>query len=69
MKYEARGSVRGSCGHGHRTIKAAEECAMRDRLACAKLGGGAYSDRIVCRVGGEPLNQQEIEELWTLQIE
>lgn len=48
--YEARGHVRGPCGHRHRTLEAARACAERDRKACAALGGGAYSDRSVYEV-------------------
>jgi len=43
--YTAHGPVRGSCGHAHKTLAAARKCAARDRRACARLGGGAYSDR------------------------
>ena len=49
--YEARGSVRGSCGHIHRSIGAAVRCARKDQASCARLGGGAYSDRVVVRIG------------------
>jgi hypothetical protein len=45
--YAAVGSVRGSCGHAHRTYGAAARCAARDDARCARLGGGAYSDRTV----------------------
>ena len=44
--YEAHGPVRGSCGHQHRTLAAAQQCAERDARECARYGGaGAYSDR------------------------
>ena len=44
--YEAYGPVRGSCGHQHRTIEAARQCAERDARECRQYGGaGAYSDR------------------------
>jgi hypothetical protein len=42
--YEAEGSVRGACGHHHRTAGAAETCRLRDR-AGATNRWGAYSDR------------------------
>lgn len=61
--YEAVGGVRGSCGHKHRTIAAAEMCRRRDSNACASLGGGAYSDREVRRVDGEPLSDAEMRQL------
>lgn len=41
--YTTQGSVRGSCGHVHRTERAAEACAARDERGCASQGG--YSDR------------------------
>lgn len=51
--YEARGSVRGACGHLHRSIGAAVRCARRDHACCRRIGGGAYSDRVVVRIGAE----------------
>lgn len=61
--YHANGSVRGSCGHKHKTIAAAQACARRDQSACASLGGGSYSDRSVCRTDGKDLTPQEMDEL------
>ena len=46
--YTTRGSVRGGCGHKHRTEEAAERCAERDHRDCAAAGG--YSDRKVVEV-------------------
>lgn len=43
--YVAHGSVRGTCGHRHRTIAAATRCVAEDGRGCRGLGGGAYSDR------------------------
>lgn len=43
--YTTYGSVRGDCGHQHRTIEAAQRCADRDNRDCRKIGG--YSDRRV----------------------
>jgi len=44
--YTTWGSVRGCCGHRHRTLKAAKRCLEKDQRACANLpGGNAYSDR------------------------
>ena len=37
------GSVRGSCGHFHKTLQGALSCLNRDALHCSKQGG--YSDR------------------------
>lgn len=61
--YEARGSVRGSCGHVHRTIAGAFACCERDARSCASLGGGAYSDRGVVRRDRKPLSAEESREL------
>jgi hypothetical protein len=38
------GSVRGSCGHKHKSEHAAEACIAADQKACARQGG--YSDRV-----------------------
>lgn len=46
--YTTEGSVRGSCGHQHRTYGAAEKCIARDQAGCARQGG--YSDRHVVAV-------------------
>lgn len=43
--YTTEGSVRGWCGHRHRTAQAAVECIRRDQSGCASQGG--YSDREV----------------------
>ena len=50
--YEAIGSVRGSCGHKHRTQESAERCCERDQRAVSRLNGSGsltrtYSDRRV----------------------
>jgi hypothetical protein len=39
------GSVRGACGHKHKSEHAAEACIAADNRACARQGG--YSDRVV----------------------
>lgn len=41
--YCAIGSVRGHCGHHHRTPEAAARCVERDRRDCERAHG--YSDR------------------------
>ena len=41
----AYGSVRGECGHRHRSPEGAEQCAIDDDRACRVSGG--YSDRLV----------------------
>jgi len=46
--YTTVGSVRGTCGHEHRTREAAEACIERDGRACRRgHGPNAYSDRRV----------------------
>jgi hypothetical protein len=60
-KYTTRGSVRGCCGHTHRTIHGAQQCVNRDQAGCERQGG--YSDRHVVRLDGEELTQAESDEL------
>ena len=60
--YEATGSVRGSCGHRHVSLRAACRCAASDQRACHRLGGGAYSDRTVVCVDGD-LTDDECHEI------
>jgi len=43
--YTTKGEIRGECGHTHRTLRAALDCAERDRRGCRSQGG--YSDRYV----------------------
>lgn len=62
--YHAIGDVRGSCRHKHRTIAAAVACQDRDANACARLGGGAYSDRYVRRTDGRALTESERDEIY-----
>lgn len=49
MTYTCTGSVRGSCGHQHRSAPAALRCLKADRRACRAQGG--YSDRIIVSDG------------------
>ena len=44
-KYTTWGSVRGCCGHMHKTADAAERCIAKDDRGCKMQGG--YSDRVV----------------------
>lgn len=44
------GSVRGCCGHAHRSEDTAYRCLAGDRDGCASQGG--YSDRRVIDVSG-----------------
>ena len=62
-RYLVRGSVRGTISTNHRTISGAVRSCERDRKQCAMLGGGAYSDAGIERVDGEPLTQDELEEI------
>ena len=66
--YEARGSVRGGCGHRHRTLSSALRCAQKDQSACHSLNPSgsltrSYSDRDVVRTDGEPLTASELRDL------
>ena len=56
--YTTRGSVRGCCGHNHKTIEAAAKCAKKDDAACKRQRG--YSDRSVVRRDGEELSEYEV---------
>lgn len=67
MAYETYGSVRGCCGHRHRSIATAVACIGRDHAGCVAQGG--YSDRYVRRAGGEPLSSSEEQILADLEQE
>lgn len=43
MTFITEGSVRGNCGHRHRTLSGAVRCLERDSSGCHSQGG--YSDR------------------------
>ena len=53
--YTTSGSVRGGCGHAHRTVEAAVRCLARDQASCHRCGGGAYSDREVIGLDGQTI--------------
>lgn len=55
--YTTSGSVRGCCGHRHRTIEAAKRCIDKDHAGCARQGG--YSDRTVVYYDGSELNSDD----------
>jgi hypothetical protein len=59
--YTCKGSVRGSCGHVHRTLSGASQCCKRDRRACKKQGG--YSDRDVRNADGTQLSENEYHKM------
>jgi hypothetical protein len=69
MTYEAKGDVRGSCGHKHRTIATAQACCDRDARRMMQLPGRCYSDRYVCRTDGQRLTEWERDELYHCQDE
>lgn len=54
VRYTTWGSVRGGCGHLHRTREGAEKCLARDRRLCRMLGG--VSDRTLRRIDGDSLS-------------
>ena len=63
--YTTKGSVRGGCGHKHRTLLSAHRCARRDQSGCTYMGG--YSDRRIVHVlDGEEqeLTDSEREQIW-----
>jgi len=55
--YRTQGSVRGRCGHNHRTLSGAVRCLKQDRKGCAVAGG--YSDRDIVRIDGVELTEGE----------
>lgn len=57
ITYTTVGSVRGCCGHNHRSAAAAGLCVGRDQRACESQGG--YSDRQVRRSDGRDLEDWE----------
>lgn len=60
--YTTTGSVRGCCGHKHRSIVTAKRCIDNDQAGCATQGG--YSDRHVVRYDGSELSEDEQDELF-----
>ena len=63
IRYDVRGSVRGTISTNHRTLSAAVRSMRRDCRACSSLGGGSYSDACIERADGEPLTEAECEEI------
>ena len=61
IRYDVRGSVRGTISTNHRTLSGAVRSMLRDARSCASLGGGAYSDAGVERSDGEPLTDDELD--------
>lgn len=65
--YTTDGSVRGSCGHKHRSIRTAFNCLAEDHAGC--VGQGGYSDRRIVRVDGKELSDDEFYEVEQLSFE
>ena len=61
--YITKGTVRGSCGHRHETIKAAYECMTKDRDLYAQSGG--HSDRVIMAVDE---NERALDRMETVQF-
>lgn len=61
VSYTTTGSVRGCCGHKHRTIASAVKCVHADSVGCARQGG--YSDRYVIRHDGSELSAEEHDQV------
>lgn len=55
--YTCTGSVRGGCGHKHRTIEAAIRCCRADQRDCKDQGG--YSDRQPRNSDGSRLSETD----------
>jgi hypothetical protein len=68
MTYTTKGSVRGNCGHKHRSIVTAHKCLLADHVGCKRQGG--YSDRYVCRTDDSEFSELEQQELeWLEYVE
>lgn len=59
LTYTTRGSVRGSCGHRHRSLRTTIACLKRDTAGCQAQGG--YSDRQALRTDGTDINSDELD--------
>ena len=57
--YVCSGSVRGECGHVHRTLRGAARCLARDQRGCRSQGG--YSDRHVRHADGGALDRDDYD--------
>jgi hypothetical protein len=58
-KFTTRGSVRGGCGHEHRAVETAAQCAAADDRWCKRQGG--YSDRRLVVIEGESPTDEELD--------
>lgn len=61
IHYTTEGSVRGGCGHKHKTLRTANACVSADSRACHQQGG--YSDRKVVPADGRELTDDEMHTL------
>lgn len=61
LTYSAIGSVRGSCGHKHRSLEAAVACLCRDQRRMTALPGRCYSDREIERSDGRRLDDDDVD--------
>lgn len=57
--YTTRGSVRGCCGHKHKTIGAAVKCLKADQSGCQSQGG--YSDRTIRAIDADGTERDSTE--------
>lgn len=58
MEYTTEGAIRGTCGHRHKTLKAAWACITRDARDCRKARG--HTDRVVLHADGTDLEADEV---------
>lgn len=64
VAYTTNGSVRGSCGHQHSTVREAVRCVLEDQEGCERqTAGHGYSDRRIVRTDGAPLTEAEQNEM------
>lgn len=82
VRYSAIGKIRGNCGHRHGTVVTAQLCVNRDQETCNLLdhhadsqllpltanGGNVYTDRRVMRENGDPLDKNELADLYFFLI-
>ena len=65
MMYITKGSVRGNCGHRHRTLTGAVRCLLRDQSGARKQGG--YSDREIRYADGRRLSESDHGDAMTIE--
>lgn len=69
--YTTIGSVCGTCGHKHRTLRTALDClrAYEGAVQKGNPGGNSYSDRGVCHADGSALSEEEFDDLYAIILE